>query len=66
MPTKSGEAFEDVLYGSDSELTDDETPEARKTTQQKKPADFGARLRLNQDEPMDLLEGATNVISELI
>ncbi|KAG1878300.1 armadillo-type protein [Suillus subluteus] len=49
VPT--GDAFEDVLYGSESELDDsDEDEQLNK----------GVRLRVDDDEPMDLLQGVAS------
>jgi ribosomal RNA-processing protein 12 len=59
----TGDAFEDVLYGSESELddSDDETPVARPSaSSNKKAVEHGAQLRMDDDEPMDLLQGATS------
>jgi ribosomal RNA-processing protein 12 len=61
-----GDAFEDVLYGSESELedSDDEDVHTAQSKSGKKTMEQGARLRLDDDEPMDLLQGAAgNVIS---
>lgn len=61
-----GDAFEDVLYGSESELDsdDNEGPVARNTGHSKKRnTDHGARLRVDDDEPMDLLQGAASRIT---
>jgi ribosomal RNA-processing protein 12 len=66
----AGDAFEDVLYGSESELEDsddDDQPSASapkdKEPQKKKGDRGGARLRMDDDDPMDLLEGAAARIS---
>ncbi|CAA7261659.1 unnamed protein product [Cyclocybe aegerita] len=65
-PTKAatGDAFEDVLYGSESELddSDDDAPAAPSGSHKKHAAE-GARLRLDDDEPMDLLQGAGTKIT---
>jgi len=64
----TGDAFEDVLYGSESELddSDDEGPSIRSNTPSKrKSADQGARLRIDDDEPMDLLQGAASRITNV-
>ncbi|KAH9935629.1 NUC173-domain-containing protein [Fomitopsis serialis] len=56
-----GDAFEDVLYGSESEIddSDDEVPAARnKRSEKSKNNAGGARIRMDDDEPMDLLRGA--------
>ncbi|KAF8160842.1 NUC173-domain-containing protein [Crassisporium funariophilum] len=56
----AGDAFEDVLYGSESELddSDDEAPAATTSGSNKKNIPQDVRLRLDDDEPMDLLQGA--------
>ncbi|KAG6850944.1 hypothetical protein H0H93_005813 [Arthromyces matolae] len=55
----TGDAFEDVLYGSESELDDSDDENAPQAVKkQKKQSREGARLRLDDDEPMDLLSGA--------
>lgn len=58
----TGDAFEDVLYGSESELedSDDDEPESKGA---KKKGNGGARLRVDDDEPMDLLSGAASKIT---
>lgn len=65
----TGDAFEDVLYGSESELDDSDEegdgtqrPSAA-TGKQRKTPDYGARLRVDDDEPMDLLSGAASRIT---
>lgn len=63
----AGDAFEDILYGSESELdeSDEEHTVGRQMAAKKKGKDAGARLRVDNDEPMDLLHGAnTRVTSE--
>jgi len=68
-PTKAvaGDAFEDVLYGSESELedSDDDTAPATTSGPKKKKVSEGARLRLDDDEPMDLLQGAATRITSM-
>ncbi|KAJ7680501.1 armadillo-type protein [Mycena polygramma] len=63
----TGDAFEDVLYGSESELedSDDDEPQQRRAPApgKKKGAEQGARIRIDDDEPMDLLEGAASRIT---
>jgi ribosomal RNA-processing protein 12 len=57
-----------VLYGSESELddSDDEAPAARSNAPPKrKGADHGARLRIDDDEPMDLLQGAVSRVTSM-
>ncbi|KAI0029666.1 NUC173-domain-containing protein [Vararia minispora EC-137] len=53
----AGDAFEDVLYGSESEIEDSEDEDAPAQRGRKGTKDFGARLRVDDDEPMDLLAG---------
>ncbi|KAG6903066.1 hypothetical protein C0995_006253 [Termitomyces sp. Mi166 len=61
----TGDAFEDILYGSESELddSDDDVPIQSKNQQNKKQSEQGTRLRLDDDEPMDLLSGAASRIT---
>lgn len=62
----AGDAFEDVLYGSESELDDDsedDRPAPQVQSSKKKAVEYGARLRLDDDEPTDLLQGATSKIT---
>ncbi|GJJ06213.1 hypothetical protein Clacol_000403 [Clathrus columnatus] len=67
---KTGDAFEDVLYGSESEIedTDDETGPSRPSTKtqsfkgREKNREKGVRIRLDDDEPMDLLQGAADKV----
>ena len=54
----TGDAFEDVLYGSQSELDDSDDEGPVIVTGNKKKNAQDVRLRLDDDEPMDLLEGA--------
>ncbi|KAG8697143.1 hypothetical protein FRC09_008038, partial [Ceratobasidium sp. 395] len=57
--TITGDAFEDVLYGSnsDSDSDADSTPDKQSSKQKgKQKADM--RIRLDNDEPMDLLHGS--------
>ena len=60
----TGEAFEDVLYGSESELDEsgDEEQSQRGASSKRKGGDHGLRLRADDDEPMDLLQGAVSRI----
>ncbi|KAG2055879.1 NUC173-domain-containing protein [Suillus hirtellus] len=61
VPT--GDAFEDVLYGSESELDDsDEDEQASRPTAgpKRKGVEQGVRLRVDDDEPMDLLQGVAS------
>ncbi|KAF8586684.1 NUC173-domain-containing protein [Ramaria rubella] len=70
---KTGDAFEDVLYGSESEIedSDDDTgdhPPTRQTTASRtrltRKRDKGARLRIDDDEPMDLLHGVAEQLTD--
>lgn len=68
-PVTTGDAFEDVLYGSESEIDDsDEEDQAGSrgvTKKGRKSGAPGARLRIDDEEPMDLLQDAsTRVVSE--
>jgi len=56
-----------VLYGSESELedSDDEDDATSPNESRKKSAEHGARLRLDDDEPMDLLEGAAGHVHSM-
>ena len=61
----AGDAFEDVLYGSESELgdSDDEEAEQAPRAQGRKGNAGGARLRVDDDQPMDLLSGAASGVT---
>jgi ribosomal RNA-processing protein 12 len=65
----AGDAFEDVLYGSESELDDSDDDDAQRgrptVPAKKKGAEHGARIRIDDDEPMDLLEGAASRITRM-
>ena len=67
VPSKAatGDAFEDVLYGSQSELDDSDDEGSVIATRGKKKNIQDVRLRLDDDEPMDLLEGAAMRITGL-
>jgi len=58
-----------VLYGSESELEDsddDQAPDVPQVSNKKRNAVQDVRLRVDDDEPMDLLQGAsTRVTSQL-
>lgn len=57
-----------MLYGSESELEDSDDDEDDVTLaneSRKKSAEHGVRLRLDDDEPMDLLEGAAGRIHSM-
>lgn len=61
----TGDAFEDVLYGSESELdeSDEEEHAQRGGNSKRKGNEHGLRLRVDDDEPMDLLQGAVSRIT---
>lgn len=64
----TGSTFEDVLYGDDSDSEAEDDEEEENTRGRKKRGDVrgGARLRVDNDQPMDLLESAvTQVTSKL-
>lgn len=69
----TGDAFEDVLYGSESELDDsddEDMPNSNKAAQntsrkQKNNGKNAARLRMDGDEPIDLLKGASLRITSM-
>ncbi|KAA1475204.1 NUC173-domain-containing protein [Dentipellis sp. KUC8613] len=57
----TGNAFEDVLYGSESELEDSDDEHAPAAgPAKKKGGEFATRIRMDDDEPMDLLSGAAS------
>ncbi|KAI0051816.1 NUC173-domain-containing protein [Auriscalpium vulgare] len=65
----AGDAFEDVLYGSESELADsddeeDESRTAKAGAVKHKGGEFSARLRMDDDQPMDLLSGAASRMTD--
>ncbi|KAI9569645.1 armadillo-type protein [Boletus coccyginus] len=61
----TGDAFEDVLYGSESELDEsgDEEQVQRGGNSKRKGSNHGLRLRVDDDDPMDLLQGAVSRIT---
>ncbi|KAK7472658.1 pre-rRNA processing protein [Stygiomarasmius scandens] len=62
----TGDAFEDIVYGSESELddSDDEEPTRRSETRSnRKGQNSGMRLRMDDDEPMDLLQGVASRVT---
>lgn len=61
----AGDAFEDVLYGSESELddSDEEDGPSQPTKGGRKTQTGGARIRADGDLPMDLLSGAASGIT---
>lgn len=68
MKTTAGDAFEDVLYGSESELDDsddeNEAPAApAKHNKRGGASGEGVRLKMDDDEPMDLLAGAATRVT---
>jgi hypothetical protein len=70
VPAKpvAGDAFEDVLYGSESELgeSDNEQHAVRASGRPtRKGPVYGTRLRADDDEPMDLLEGVASHITSI-
>ncbi|KAK0212882.1 armadillo-type protein [Desarmillaria ectypa] len=69
VPVKAttGDAFEDVLYGSESELEDsDDEQEPTKPTNPRNQRKFeGSRLRMDNDEPMDLLQGTASRVTNV-
>lgn len=60
-----GTAFEDVLYGSESELddSDDEDATSQPIKGSRKHQATGARIRADDNSPMDLLSGAASGIT---
>ncbi|KAJ7578515.1 armadillo-type protein [Mycena floridula] len=61
----TGDAFEDVLYGSESELGDSDDEDGRESNKvpqqsKKKAAGNVTRLRMDGDNPIDLLQGAAS------
>ncbi|PFH53781.1 hypothetical protein AMATHDRAFT_136895 [Amanita thiersii Skay4041] len=58
----AGDAFEDVLYGSESEESEEETI-APHGNQSKKNVKFETRIRMDNNEPMDLLSGAASRVT---
>lgn len=59
----AGDAFEDVLYGSESELDDSDEEDDRHAAPKRKGQAGGVRLRADNDNPMDLLSGAASRIT---
>lgn len=69
-PAPAGDAFEDVLYGSESEVDDSDDEQqappkrGRSMVPKKKGVDHtSVRLRVDDDEPMDLLQGVASRIT---
>jgi ribosomal RNA-processing protein 12 len=62
---KRGEGFEEVLYGSesDSDGSEEEGEEEVQQRGKRKKDHGGAQLRMDDDEPMDLLEGVGGHLS---
>ena len=60
----AGSTFEDVLYGNDSD-GEAEDDEEESTEDHKKQGNIhgGARLRIDNDQPMDLLESAVTQVT---
>ena len=62
----AGDAFEDVLYGSESEIEDsddEDGPVQSAGAAKRKGKDAGARLRVDDDDPMDLLSGVASRVT---
>ncbi|KAJ8077206.1 pre-rRNA processing protein [Marasmius tenuissimus] len=61
----TGDAFEDIIYGSESELddSDDEQAPSRAEPRTSKKQPHGVRLRMDDDEPMDLLRGVASRVT---
>ncbi|KAK7035453.1 pre-rRNA processing protein [Paramarasmius palmivorus] len=61
----TGDAFEDIIYGSESELedSDDEAAPRKETRVNRKAKQHGIRLRMDDDEPMDLLQGVASRVT---
>ena len=62
----AGDAFEDVLYGSESELEDSDEEDGPFGASKRRGKDVGARLRVDDDEPMDLLSGAASRVTSMV
>ena len=68
----TGDAFEDVLYGSESELGDSddenegERPQAGRAKGKKGPAGAQVRIRMDDDEPMDLLHNVSSKVTSAL
>lgn len=60
---RTGDAFEDVVYGSESELEDSDDEEEDGGRPAKGQSGKGVRLRVDDDEPMDLLAGAASRVT---
>ncbi|KAF9482107.1 NUC173-domain-containing protein [Pholiota conissans] len=63
----AGDAFEDVLYGSESELddSDDENEAITPAGSKSKQAVQSVRLKMDDDEPMDLLSGTATRVTNV-
>ncbi|KAJ3791123.1 NUC173-domain-containing protein [Lentinula aff. detonsa] len=66
--TTAGDVFEDVLYGSESEVDESDDEEGTggnqsQTRMKGKNQAQGMRLRVDDDEPMDLLQGVASRIT---
>lgn len=61
----SGNAFEDVLYGSDSDDSDaeSENEQAKKPAAKVRPKQREPRLRVDDDLPLDLMHGGASYIT---
>ena len=60
---KTGDAFEDVVYGSESEMEDSDEEEDAGGKKGRGQSGKGVRLRVDDDEPMDLLSGAASRVT---
>jgi hypothetical protein len=61
----AGDAFEDVLYGSESELDDSDDEHRAIPIRKGKDPVYGTRLRADDEEPMDLLQGVASRITSI-
>jgi ribosomal RNA-processing protein 12 len=60
---QTGDAFEDVLYGSESELEDSDDDITGGDAPAKRKKGSQTRLRLDGDEPVDLLGGVASKVT---
>lgn len=66
---KTGDTFEDVLYGSESEIEDSDEDDGKLSTRHpvsktgSRRQEKGVRLRLDDNEPMDLLHGVSEKLT---
>ncbi|KAF5370856.1 hypothetical protein D9758_001883 [Tetrapyrgos nigripes] len=60
----TGDAFEDILYGSESEIDEsDDDESAQRSGARQNQKGQGMRLRMDVDEPMDLLQGVASRVT---